>query len=141
MWNDSISFEQLTKAAKIACIHEWIINQPTGYNHKISENGSNVSGGEKARLEIARALTVEPTLLVLDEATAGLDPSTENQLLQSIRQNCSGGIIISHRIEPVSICDEIITFEQGKISQRGTHDDLIKDTDGLYAKLFNLESK
>jgi NHLM bacteriocin system ABC transporter peptidase/ATP-binding protein len=141
MWNDSISFEQLTKAAKIACIHEWIINQPTGYNHKISENGSNVSGGEKARLEIARALTVEPTLLVLDEATAGLDPSTENQLLQSIRQNCSGGIIISHRIEPVSICDEIITFEQGKISQRGTHDDLIKDTNGLYAKLFNLESK
>ena len=140
MWNSSITFEQLTKAAKVACIHEWIINRPTGYSHKISEDGTNISGGEKARLEIARALTVEPTLLVLDEATAGLDPSTENTLLQSIRQNCSGGIIISHRIEPVSICDEIITFENGKIVQRGSHNDLMNDQDGLYARLFNLES-
>jgi ABC-type bacteriocin/lantibiotic exporter with double-glycine peptidase domain len=140
MWNSSITFEQLTKAAKVACIHEWIINRPTGYSHKISEDGTNISGGEKARLEIARALTVEPTLLVLDEATAGLDPTTENTLLQSIRQNCSGGIIISHRIEPVSICDEIITFENGKIAQRGSHSDLMDDQEGLYARLFNLES-
>ena len=69
MWNSSIKFEQLTKAAKIACIHEWIINRPDGYEHKLSENGSNVSGGEKARLEIAHLPRIQP-LLVLDEATA-----------------------------------------------------------------------
>lgn len=141
LWNSSISFEQLTKACKIACIHDWIINRPTGYEHKISEDGSNLSGGEKARIEIARALAVEPSLVVLDEATAGLDPETESKLLQSIRQNCAGGIIISHKIEPIKLCDEIIVFEDGRIIQRGNHEQLITEETGLYRKLFNLESK
>jgi len=141
LWNSSITFEQLTKAAKIACIHDWIINRPTGYEHKISEDGSNLSGGEKARIEIARALAVEPSLVVLDEATAGLDPETERALLQSIRQNCAGGIIISHKIEPIKLCDEIIVFEEGRIIQRGSHDQLVAEEEGLYGKLFNLESK
>jgi NHLM bacteriocin system ABC transporter peptidase/ATP-binding protein len=140
MWNSSITFEQLTKAAKIACIHDWIINRPTGYDHKISEDGLNLSGGEKARLEIARALAVEPALLVLDEATASLDPEIENIVLQSIRQNCAGGIIISHKIEPIKLCDEIIVFQDGEIIQRGNHKELVSDTNGLYRKLFNLES-
>jgi ABC-type bacteriocin/lantibiotic exporter with double-glycine peptidase domain len=141
LWNSSITFEQLTKAAKIACIHDWIINRPTGYEHKISEDGSNLSGGEKARIEIARALAVEPDLVVLDEATAGLDPETERTLLQSIRQNCAGGIIISHKIEPIKLCDEIIVFEEGRIIQRGNHDQLVAEDEGLYRKLFTLESK
>jgi len=141
LWNSSITFEQLTKAAKIACIHDWIINRPTGYEHKISEDGSNLSGGEKARIEIARALAVEPSLVVLDEATAGLDPETERELLQSIRQNCAGGIIISHKIEPIKLCDEIIVFEEGRIIQRGSHNQLVAEEEGLYKKLFNLESK
>ena len=140
MWNSSITFEQLTKAAKIACIHDWIINRPTGYDHKISEDGLNLSCGEKARLEIARALAVEPALLVLDEATASLDPEIENIVLQSIRQNCAGGIIISHKIEPIKLCDEIIVFQDGEIIQRGNHKELVSDTNGLYRKLFNLES-
>jgi len=140
MWNSSITFEQLTKAAKIACIHDWIINRPTGYDHKISEDGLNLSGGEKASLEIARALAVEPALLVLDEATASLDPEIENIVLQSIRQNCAGGIIISHKIEPIKLCDEIIVFQDGEIIQRGNHKELVSDTNGLYRKLFNLES-
>ena len=141
MWNSSIKFEQLTKAAKIACIHEWIINRPDGYEHKLSENGSNVSGGEKARLEIARALAKDPALLVLDEATAALDPETENLVLQQIRQHCTGGIIISHRIEPIQVCDEIIVFSKGKIAQRGTHAELINHRDGQYRKLFALETQ
>ena len=97
-----------------------------GYEHKISEDGSNLSGGEKARIEIARALAVEPSLVILDEATAGLDPETESKLLQSVRQNCAGGIIISHKIEPIKLCDEIIVFEEGRIIQRGTHQQLLK---------------
>ena len=140
LWNSTITFDQLTKAAKIACIHDWIINRPTGYDHKISEDGSNISGGEKARIEIARALAVEPDLIVLDEATAGLDPETEQKLLRSIRQNCAGGIIISHKIEPIKLCDEIIVFENGKVVQRGNHNELIAEENGLYGKLFNIES-
>jgi NHLM bacteriocin system ABC transporter peptidase/ATP-binding protein len=140
MWNNSLTFEQLTKAAKTACIHDWIVNRPTGYEHKISEDGSNLSGGEKARIEIARALAMEPSLVVLDEATAGLDPETENILLQSIRQNCAGGIIISHKIEPIKLCDEIIVFEEGQIVQRGSHQELVSINNGLYRKLFSLES-
>lgn len=139
MWNSSISFDQLTKATKIACIHEWIINRPDGYDHKLSEDGSNVSGGEKARLEIARALANEPALLILDEATAALDPETENLVLQSIRQNCAGGIIISHRIEPIKVCDEIVVFEKGRVVQRGTHSELINEQGSLYRELFQLE--
>ena len=139
MWNSSISFDQLTKATKIACIHEWIINRPDGYDHKLSEDGSNVSGGEKARLEIARALANEPALLILDEATAALDPETENLVLQSIRQNCAGGIIISHRIEPIKVCDEIVVFEKGRVVQRGTHPELINEQGSLYRELFQLE--
>ena len=140
LWNSTITFDQLTKAAKIACIHDWIINRPTGYDHKISEDGSNISGGEKARIEIARALAVEPSLIVLDEATAGLDPETEHKLLRSIRQNCAGGIIISHKIEPIRLCDEIIVFEGGKVVQRGNHNELIAQENGLYGKLFSIES-
>ena len=140
LWNSTITFDQLTKAAKIACIHDWIINRPTGYDHKISEDGSNISGGEKARIEIARALAVEPSLIVLDEATAGLDPETEQKLLRSIRQNCAGGIIISHKIEPIKLCDEIIVFEGGKVVQRGNHNELIAQENGLYGKLFSIES-
>ena len=139
MWKTGISFEQLTKAAKIACIHDWIINRPDGYDHKLSEDGSNVSGGEKARLELARALATEPSLIVLDEATSSLDPETENLVLQGIRQNCSGGIIISHRIEPIKICDEIIVFNHGKIVERGKHEELIQNDLSLYSRLFNLE--
>ena len=141
MWNSSIDFEELTKSAKIACIHDWILNRPMGYDHKISEDGSNISGGEKARLEIARALTTSPALLVMDEATSGLDPETENSVLKNIRQNCAGGIIISHKIEPIRICDEIIVFKNGRVMQRGSHEELIAQQNGVYETLFRLESK
>ena len=141
MWNSSLNFEELTKAAKIACIHDWILNRPMGYDHKISEDGSNISGGEKARLEIARALATSPAFLVMDEATAGLDPETENNVLRQIRQNCAGGIIISHKIEPIRICDEIIVFKNGRVVQRGSHPELIAQQNGVYETLFRLESK
>ena len=76
---------------------------------------------------------------LLDEATAALDPETENLVLQSIRQNCAGGIIISHRIEPIKVCDEIVVFEKGRVVQRGTHPELINEQGSLYRKLFQLE--
>ena len=79
-------------------------------------------------------------MIVLDEATAGLDPETEHKLLHSIRQNCAGGIIISHKIEPIKLCDEIIVFENGKVVQRGNHNELIAQKNGLYSELFSIES-
>ena len=86
LWNSGVSFEQITNASKIASIHDWIINRPEGYQHKLSEDGSNVSGGEKARLEIARALANEPALIILDEATSALDPATEQSVIKAIRR-------------------------------------------------------
>jgi len=139
LWNTSYGQDELVKACKISQIHEWIINQPSGYDHKISENGSNLSGGEKARIEIARSLVKEPTLTVLDEATAALDVETENKLLNALKDNCAGGIIVSHRIEPIISCDEIVVFEKGKIVQRGNHQQLLADKNGTYASLFGLE--
>ena len=106
--------------------------------HKLSEDGSNISGGEKARLEIARALTREP-LLIWMRQLQHLIPR-QKIVLKSVRKSCTGGIIISHRIEPVKICDEIIVLNKGKIEQRGTHLDLIQQKDGLYRKLFILEA-
>lgn len=77
----------------------------------------------------------------MDEATAALDPETETLLLQSIRQNCAGGIIISHKIEPIKLCDEIIVFDEGQVIQRGNHRELVAEENGFYRKLFNLESE
>ena len=139
LWNSGVSFEQITNASKIASIHDWIINRPEGYQHKLSEDGLNVSGGEKARLEIARALANEPALIILDEATSALDPATEQSVLKAIRQNCSGGIIISHRMEPIKLCDEIIVFDKGEIIQRGSHIELMNSPNETYRRLFNLE--
>ena len=137
LWNTSHGQDELVKACKISQIHEWIINQPSGYDHKISENGSNLSGGEKARIEIARSLVKEPTLIVLDEATAALDVETENKLLNALKDNCAGGIIVSHRIEPIISCDEIVVFEKGKIVQRGNHQ--LWQMKMGHASLFGLE--
>lgn len=139
LWGGHIRFEQLVKAAQAAQIHDWIINRPSGYDHKIAEQGSNLSGGEKARLEIARALASQPTLIILDEATAALDPAMEHQVMRAVRQSCAGGIIISHRIEPIADCDEIIVFKDGAPTQRGTHQELMAEPRSLYAKLLAAE--
>ncbi|GAB5558889.1 MAG: NHLP family bacteriocin export ABC transporter peptidase/permease/ATPase subunit [Synoicihabitans sp.] len=135
LWNRQIGFEEVTAAADAAQIHDWIINRPQGYDHKVAENGGNLSGGEKARLEIARALASEPTLLILDEATAALDPAMERDVLREVRRRCAGGIIISHRLSAVSDCDEIIVFNHGRPVQRGTHESLMAESRGLYHKL------
>ena len=135
LWNRRIGFEQVTAAADAAHIHDWIINRPQGYDHRIAENGGNLSGGEKARLEIARALAGEPTLLILDEATAALDPAMERNVLREVRRRCAGGIIISHRLSAVADCDEIIVFKNGRPVQRGDHASLMAEPRGLYHQL------
>ncbi len=140
VWDQGLDDGQMVEAAKAAEIHDWITRRPNGYDNRISENGANLSGGEKARLEIARALATEPTFMVLDEATSALDPITERKVIDNIRARCAGGILITHRIMTAAFCDKIIVFDGGKPVQHGTYAELMAEAHGPFSDLLMEET-
>ena len=134
LWDASVPEADLSQALKDASIHDEVAARLGNYDCYVGEGGTNFSGGQRQRIEIARALVGNPSILVLDEATAALDPYTEQQIDDNLRRRGCSCIIIAHRLSTIRDCDEIILLEGGKVAERGTHDELLAKGGG-YARL------
>ncbi len=124
LFNPIITQQEIINAAQQACIHDQIVQRNDAYDLLLIKNGANFSGGERQRLEIARALVKKPSILILDEATSSLDTDTEIQVMQNIRHLGCTCIVIAHRLSTISYCDDVIVLDEGSIVQRGTPDEL-----------------
>ena len=134
MWDTTIENYEMILAARDAQIHDKIMQREGGYEYKIRENGSDFSGGERQRLEIARVLAQDPTIVIMDEATSALDARTEFNVVKAIRDRGVTSIVIAHRLSTIRDCDEIIVMDHGLVAERGTHEELYK-LGGMYTQL------
>lgn len=134
LWDPSISVERAVAAARSATIHEVIAARPDGYDAFVMEGARNFSGGQAQRIEIARALAADPSILILDEATSALDASTEVAIDNAIRQRGCTTVVIAHRLSTIRDADLIVVLDKGVVVQSGIHDELMQE-DGLYRSL------
>ena len=134
MWDESIEDYEVIMACNDAQIHNQIMSREGGYNAPVLEGGKNFSGGEKQRLEIARSLAADPSIIILDEATSALDAKTEYEVVKAIKARGITTIVIAHRLSTIRDADLIVVLEKGHIVEQGNHDDLMK----LKGSYFNL---
>ena len=139
MWDRETPDQDIVAAAKDADIHAEIIARPQGYDTLVLEDGRNFSGGQRQRLEIARALVTNPAVLVLDEATCALDPLAELRIDDALRSRGITCLIIAHRLSTTRDSDLIVVLDRGREAQRGTHQELMADAGGLYRRLMEAE--
>ena len=137
-WNPTVPDELILKATHDAAIHDEILSRPGGYDSLVYEEGGNFSGGQRQRLEIARSLVKDPSILILDEATSSLDAVTEVQIDRALRRRGCTCLIIAHRLSTIRDSDLIIALQNGKEVHRGRHEDLIAKSD-LYRRLVDAE--
>ncbi len=140
--NPNANDEELIHACRLACAHDFIMGFPEGYDHKIEQGGTNVSGGQKQRLCIARALLKKPQILILDDSTSAVDTATDASIRRAFREEIPGTtkLIIAQRISSIQESDIIILMENGQIAAVGSHDELMKTSD-IYQDIYYSQQK
>ena len=137
LWDSTLAQERIVESARDAAIHHEILARRGGYNSIVAEEGRNWSGGQRARMELARAIATDPVILVLDEATAALDNRAEAQVMANLRRRGSTMVVIAHRLALVRDCDEVIVLSAGRIVQRGRPDALANEEGPFRAMLLS----
>ena len=135
LWRTDLDDDQLLVCCRDAQLLEVIAALPDGLNTLLTEGGRNFSGGQRQRLELARALLQDPTVLILDEATSALDAETERLVEEALRRRACTQIVVAHRLSTIRNADLILVLEQGQVVQRGRHDQLMAESGGAYGRL------
>jgi ATP-binding cassette subfamily B protein len=138
-----VSQEEVERAAKAAAIHDVILSFPDGYNTLVGEKGVTLSGGQKQRVTIARTLLKNPRILILDDSTSSVDTETEAEIRGALNglMESRTTFIIAHRIQSVMIADLILVLDKGEVIQMGTHEELVSQLDGMYRKIYDIQTR
>ncbi|MFP4488518.1 MAG: ABC transporter ATP-binding protein [Bacteroidales bacterium] len=139
--SDNYDEEEIIKAARVANAHDFIMENPEGYDYYVGEGGNKLSGGQRQRISIARAVYANPPILILDEATSALDTESERLVQDAIEKLMLNrtSIVIAHRLSTVQRADRIVVIDEGMIVEQGTHDELLSNKHGLYTRLYNMQ--